>query len=304
MTALRLARGFTGRPRVLKFAGNYHGHGDALLAAGGSGVATLGLSGSAGVTDVAVSQTIVAPYNVVPELDDDVACVVVEPVAANMGLVPPVDGFLAGLRDACDRSGALLIFDEVITGFRLGLGGAQGRFGVRPDLTCFGKVIGGGLPIGAFGGRVDVMGALAPLGPVYQAGTLSGNPLATAAGLAVLDQLDDGTYDVLSGRAERLAAGLRDAIASAGLPITTPVVGPLLGLHFSDIPAVDYDTARATDEDAYARFFHAMLHEGVALAPGAYEIAFPGLSHTDDVIDEVIEAAGRAAVAAAVPVAG
>jgi glutamate-1-semialdehyde 2,1-aminomutase len=221
-----------------------------------------------------------------------------------MGLVPPVDGFLAGLRDACDRSGALLIFDEVITGFRLGLGGAQGRFGVRPDLTCFGKVIGGGLPIGAFGGRVDVMGALAPLGPVYQAGTLSGNPLATAAGLAVLDQLDDGTYDVLSGRAERLAAGLRDAIASAGLPITTPVVGPLLGLHFSDIPAVDYDTARATDEDAYARFFHAMLHEGVALAPGAYEIAFPGLSHTDDVIDEVIEAAGRAAVAAAVPVAG
>ena len=304
MTALRLARGFTGRPRVLKFAGNYHGHGDALLAAGGSGVATLGLSGSAGVTDVAVSQTIVAPYNVVPELDDDVACVVVEPVAANMGLVPPVDGFLAGLRDARDRSGALLIFDEVITGFRLGLGGAQGRFGVRPDLTCFGKVIGGGLPIGAFGGRVDVMGALAPLGPVYQAGTLSGNPLATAAGLAVLDQLDDGTYDVLSGRAERLAAGLRDAIASAGLPITTPVVGPLLGLHFSDIPAVDYDTARATDEDAYARFFHAMLHEGVALAPGAYEIAFPGLSHTDDVIDEVIEAAGRAAVAAAVPVAG
>jgi glutamate-1-semialdehyde 2,1-aminomutase len=304
MTALRVARGFTGKQKVVKFAGNYHGHGDALLAAGGSGVATLGLSGSAGVTDVAVSQTIVAPYNVVPELDDDVACVVVEPVAANMGLVPPVDGFLAGLRDACDRSGALLIFDEVITGFRLGLGGAQGRFGVRPDLTCFGKVIGGGLPIGAFGGRVDVMGALAPLGPVYQAGTLSGNPLATAAGLAVLDQLDDGTYDVLSGRAERLAAGLRDAIASAGLPITTPVVGPLLGLHFSDIPAVDYDTARATDEDAYARFFHAMLHEGVALAPGAYEIAFPGLSHTDDVIDEVIEAAGRAAVAAAVPVAG
>jgi glutamate-1-semialdehyde 2,1-aminomutase len=304
MTALRLARGFTGRPRVLKFAGNYHGHGDALLAAGGSGVATLGLSGSAGVTDVAVSQTIVAPYNVVPELDDDVACVVVEPVAANMGLVPPVDGFLAGLREACDRSGALLIFDEVITGFRLGLGGAQGRFGVRPDLTCFGKVIGGGLPIGAFGGRADVMGALAPLGPVYQAGTLSGNPLATAAGLAVLDQLDDGTYDVLSGRAERLAAGLRDAIASAGLPITAPVVGPLLGLHFSDIPAVDYDTARATDEDAYARFFHAMLDEGVALAPGAYEIAFPGLSHTDDVIDEVIETAGRAAVAAAVPVAG
>ncbi len=252
MTALRLARGFTGRPKVLKFAGNYHGHGDALLAAGGSGVATLGLSGSAGVTDMAVSETIVAPYNVVPALDADVACVVVEPVAANMGLVPPAPGFLAGLREACDQAGALLIFDEVITGFRLGMGGAQGAYGVRPDLTCFGKIIGGGLPIGAFGGQADVMSALAPLGPVYQAGTLSGNPLATAAGLAALDELDDEHYVELARRAQRLGNGFREAIAASGLPITVPVVGPLMGLHFSATPAVDYDTARTTDEASYA----------------------------------------------------
>jgi glutamate-1-semialdehyde 2,1-aminomutase len=295
MTALRLARGFTGRPKVLKFAGNYHGHGDALLAAGGSGVATLGLSGSAGVTEAAVSQTIVAPYNVVPELDRDVACVVVEPVAANMGLVAPAPGFLAGLREACDRVGALLVFDEVITGFRLGPGGAQVAYEVRPDLTCFGKIIGGGLPIGAFGGRADVMGALAPLGPVYQAGTLSGNPLATAAGLAALDALDDEVYVLLAARAERIAGGFRDAIAGAGLPITVPVVGPLFGLHFSSTPAVDFDTARTTDEAAYARFFHALLDEGVALAPGAYEVAFPGLAHTDSVVEEIIAAAHRAA---------
>ncbi len=295
MSALRLARGVTGRPKVIKFAGNYHGHGDALLAAGGSGVATLGLSGSAGVTEAAVSQTIVAPYNVVPAVGDDVACVVVEPVAANMGLVPPAAGFLAGLRAACDRAGALLIFDEVITGFRLGPGGAQAAYDVRPDLTCFGKVIGGGLPIGAFGGRAEVMASLAPLGPVYQAGTLSGNPLATAAGLAVLDTLDDGVYQELSRRAARLAVGLGEALAGAGVPISVPVVGPLLGLHFSLIPAVDYDTARTTDEAAYAAFFHALLAHGVALAPGAYEVAFPGLAHDDPVIDQVLTAAAKAA---------
>ena len=218
MTALRLARGVTGRPKVIKFAGNYHGHGDALLAAGGSGVATLGLSGSAGVTEAAVSQTIVAPYNVVPAVGDDVACVMVEPVAANMGLVPPAAGFLDGLRAACDRAGALLIFDEVITGFRLGPGGAQAAYGVRPDLTCFGKVIGGGLPIGAFGGRAEVMASLAPLGPVYQAGTLSGNPLATAAGLAVLDTLDDGVYQELAVGPPAWRVGLGEALAGAGVP--------------------------------------------------------------------------------------
>jgi glutamate-1-semialdehyde 2,1-aminomutase len=221
--------------------------------------------------------------------------VIVEPVAANMGLVPPVPGFLEGLRTACDRVGALLVFDEVITGFRLGLGGAQGRFGVRSDLTCFGKVIGGGLPIGAFGGRADVMGELAPIGPVYQAGTLSGNPLATAAGLAVLDLVDADLYDELGRRATRLGAGLHDALAGAGVPIQVPVVGPLVGLHFSATPAVDYDTARTTDEAAYARFFHALLAQGVALAPGAYEVAFPGLTHDDPIIDQIVAAAHAAA---------
>jgi len=295
MTAIRVARGHTGRPMVVKFAGIYHGHSDGLLAEGGSGVATLGLSGSAGVTGAAVSQTVVAPYNVVPVLDESVACVIVEPVAANMGLVPPVPGFLEGLRDACDWAGALLIFDEVITGFRLGLDGAQGAYGVRPDLTCFGKVIGGGLPIAAFGGRADVMASLAPLGPVYQAGTLSGNPLATAAGLAALGELTDDVFKVLAARAEHLGAGLRDAFVDAGVEAHVPVVGPLVGLRFSATPATDYDSARTTDTGRYADFFHAMLRRGVALAPGPYEVAFPGLAHDDTVIDAVIDAARDAA---------
>ncbi len=295
MTAIRLARGYTGRPTVVKFAGNYHGHSDGLLAEGGSGVATLGLSGSAGVTDAAVSETVVAPYNVVPELDDSVACVIVEPVAANMGLVAPAAGFLEGLRAACDRAGALLVFDEVITGFRLGVGGAQVAYGVRPDLTCFGKVIGGGLPIAAFGGRADVMACLAPLGPVYQAGTLSGNPLATAAGLAALGELTDNRFKLLEARAERLGAGLHDALASAGITARVPVVGPLVGLHFGATPAVDYDTARTTDAARYAAFFHALLRRGVAIAPGPYEVVFPGLAHDDALIERVIEAAHAAA---------
>jgi glutamate-1-semialdehyde 2,1-aminomutase len=295
MTALRVARGFTGRSKIVKFAGNYHGHGDALLAAGGSGVAVLGLSGSAGVPDSAVAATIVAPYNVVPTLDETVAAVIVEPVAANMGLVAPVPGFLEGLRAECDRVGALLIFDEVITGFRLGLGGAQGRYGVRADLTCFGKVIGGGLPIGAFGGRRDVMEVLAPLGPVYQAGTLSGNPLATAAGLAALNELDDSVYLMMEGRAKMLAGWLTDVMVEHGLPITIPVVGPLLGLHFSTTPAVDYDTAKTTDEGLYARFFHAMLDRGVAFAPGAYEVVFASVAHSKDELERVADLASAAA---------
>ncbi len=295
MTVIRVARGFTGRQKVLKFAGNYHGHGDALLAAGGSGVATLGLSGSAGVPASAVAQTIVAPYNQVPVLDDDVACVIVEPVAANMGLVPPAPGFLEGLRAACDAAGALLVFDEVITGFRLGSGGAQQRYGVTPDLTCFGKVIGGGLPVGAFGGRADVMDVLAPMGPVYQAGTLSGNPLATAAGLAVLDELDDGVYLMMEGRAAQLGGWLRDVISEAGLPITVPVVGPLLGLHFAGDAAVDYDTAKKTDERCYAAFFHAMLDRGVAFAPGPYEVTFPSIAHSKEELERVADLASAAA---------
>src|SRR4051794_24622373 len=230
MSAVRLARGFTGRSRIVKFAGCYHGHSDALLAAGGSGVATLGLSGSAGVPDSAVAQTVVAPYNQVPEIDEGIACVIVEPVAANMGLVSALPEFLVGLREACDAAGALLIFDEVITGFRIAYGGAVEHTGVRPDLWTFGKVIGGGLPLAAFGGRRDVMEHLAPAGPVYQAGTLSGNPLATAAGLAALDQLDRGAYAALAERAAQLATGLRKVFADANVAADVPVIGPLVGI--------------------------------------------------------------------------
>jgi glutamate-1-semialdehyde 2,1-aminomutase len=295
MTALRIARGFTGRDRVVKFAGCYHGHGDALLAGSGSGVATLGLPGSAGVPESAVAETLVVPYNVVPELGDDVAAVIVEPIAANMGLVPPADGFLEGLRAACDAAGALLIFDEVISGFRVGPGGAQGLLGVTPDLSCFGKVIGGGLPLAAVGGRADVMAVLAPDGPVYQAGTLSGNPLATAAGLAVLGQLDEGAYTMLAGRAEMLGGWLRDVIEEAGLPVQVPVVGPLLGLYFGEEAPSDYDGAKQTDEKLYAAWFHALLDRGVAIAPGAYEVLFPGLAHTKDELERVADLASAAA---------
>jgi len=295
MSAIRVARGHTGRPKVVKFAGNYHGHGDLLLAEAGSGLAALGLPGSAGVTDAAVSDTLVVPYNQVPELDDDTACVIVEPVAANMGLVPPEDGFLKGLRAECDRVGALLLFDEVITGFRVARGGAQASSGITPDLTTFGKVIGGGLNIGAYGGRRDVMQQVAPLGPVYQAGTLSGNPLATAAGLAALDLLDEAAYATLTATAERLAAGLESAFALAGIPAVVPQVQSLVGVFFTAEPPVDYPTAQRTDTERYAAFFHALLDRGVALAPGAYEVMFPGLAHTDPVIDEVVAAAADAA---------
>ncbi|MBV8304124.1 MAG: glutamate-1-semialdehyde 2,1-aminomutase [Acidimicrobiia bacterium] len=299
MSAVRLARGATGRDRVLKFAGCYHGHSDALLAAGGSGLATLGLPGSAGVPSSAVADTIVVPYNVVPDFGDDVACVIVEPVAANMGLVPPATGFLEGLRAACDRAGALLIFDEVITGFRLGPGGAQERYGVTPDLSCFGKVIGGGLPLAAFGGRADVMDLLAPEGPVYQAGTLSGNPLATAAGLAVLDALDASSYRMLAGRAEELGAWLTDVISEAGLAVQVPVVGPLMGLFFSEAPVTDYDSAKAADGDRYARFFHQMLDRGVALPPSPFEALFPSLAHPKDELERTADLAAAAARAVA-----
>jgi glutamate-1-semialdehyde 2,1-aminomutase len=299
-TAVRLARGATGRDRIVTFAGNFHGATDALLVAGGSGVATLGLPGTAGVPDGAVANTIVAPYNVVPELDERVAAVIVEPIAANMGVVAPAPGFLAGLRAACDRVGALLIFDEVITGFRVGQGGAQAKYDVRPDLTCFGKVIGGGLPIGAVGGRAEIMEFLSPLGPVFHAGTLAGNPIATAAGLAALNELDAGVYIELMARARHLSALLRDACSAAGFVASFPVVGTLVGMVCGDSAGdvQNFDDAKRTDEAAYAAFFQAMLAEGVAMAPGAYEAIFVGLGHTDQVLASIGDAAFRAAATA------
>ena len=302
MSAVRLARGVTGRDRVVKFDGCYHGHSDALLAGGGSGVAMLGLPGSAGVSAGAVAETEVVPYNVVPALDERVACVIVEPVAANMNLVAPRPGFLEGLRTACDAVGALLIFDEVITGFRIGPAGATGWSGVTPDLWCFGKVIGGGLPVGAFGGRRALLDELAPAGPVYQAGTLSGNPLATAAGLAVLEHVAPADYEALTARAAVFAKDLEAALGSGGLAAVVPSVGPLVGLFVAPAAAAplrapgDYEGARElVGHGAYGALFHAMLGRGVALAPGPYEVLFPGMAHDDAVLGRVVEAAGDAA---------
>jgi glutamate-1-semialdehyde 2,1-aminomutase len=299
MSAIRVARGYTGRARVVKFAGCYHGHADGLLAAGGSGLATLGLPGSAGVPEAAVAETVVVPYNVVPDLDERVACVIVEPVAANMGLVAPAPGFLESLRAACDAAGALLVFDEVITGFRLALGGAQAILGVRPDLTVLGKVIGGGLPLAAFGGRADVMAVLAPDGPVYQAGTLSGNPLATAAGLAVLDALDEGAFRMLAGRAAELAGELEKVLREAGLTVQVPVVESLVGLFFAEDVPRDFEQAQAADAKTYARFFHAMLERGIALPPSPFEVLFPSLAHTRGELERTVDLAAAAARAIA-----
>ncbi len=301
MTAIRLARGVTGRDRLVKFDGCYHGHSDGLLAGGGSGVATLGLPGSAGVPRGTVADTEVVPYNVVPEIGSEVACVIVEPVAANMNLVPPKPGFLAGLRRACDEAGALLIFDEVITGFRVGSGGVSTASGVTPDLWCFGKVIGGGLPVGAIGGRREVLSNLAPSGPVYQAGTLSGNPLATAAGKAVLDHVGDGDYARLSAAAATFGRDLETSIGAAGLPARVSCFGPLVGLLIGSpgrdvAEPVDYETVRSvTRADAYRTFFHAMLRRGVVLPPGPYEVLFPGFAHGPDELALVVSAAGEAA---------
>jgi glutamate-1-semialdehyde 2,1-aminomutase len=291
MSAIRLARGATRRDRVLKFAGCYHGHVDALLADAGSGVATLGIPATPGIPSEVTAHTIVCPYNdldavaaAVAQYGEGLACIVVEPVAGNMGVVPPEDGFLVGLRQLCDASGALLVFDEVITGFRVARGGAQERFGVRPDLTILGKIVGGGLPLAAFGGRVDVMSELAPSGAVYQAGTLSGNPLATAAGLSVLRRLrDPGVYEELERRSAKLETGL----SGHG---RVQRVGALLTLFTGSDPVRNYDDARGLDTERYAALFRHLLDRGVYLAPSQFEAMFPSLAHGDEEIDRTIAA--------------
>ena len=302
MSALRLARAATGRSRILKFEGCYHGHADALLVGAGSGVATLGIPGSPGVPEEFTRLTIQAPYNDPTALasaferwGDEIACAIVEPVAGNMGCVPPLPGFLEDLRGHCDRSGALLVFDEVMTGFRVAWGGAQLRFGVRPDLTCLGKVVGGGLPAAAYGGRRDLMSQMAPEGPVYQAGTLSGNPLAMAAGVETLRRLrEPGTYEALEERALRLTRGLEERAAAAGVELSTAAVGGMFGFFFHPGPVQRFEDAKKAHAGRFQAFFAAMLEAGVYLAPSPYEAGFVSLAHAPQDIDASLEAAAGA----------
>jgi len=302
MSAVRLARGATGRAKLLKFVGHYHGHADALLVAAGSGVATLGIPGSPGVTPGAAGDTILVPWNdreavaaVVAEHGDELAAILAEPVPANMNLVPPADGFLAFLREQADACGAALVFDEVITGFRLARGGAQEREGVAPDITILGKVVGGGFPLAAFGGPASLMDHLAPDGPVYQAGTLSGNPVAVAAGRAQLALLDESVYDCLEGATRIVADGFSAAFRAAGVTAQVTRHGTLAGVVFTDRAPTRFEDVTAADHDAYARFFHAMLERGIYLAPSGYEVVFTSLALDAASLERVVEAAHEAA---------
>jgi len=302
MSAIRLARGATGRQKILKFEGCYHGHADALLVGAGSGVATLGIPGSPGVPEAFVSLTLQAPYNDLAAVREafrlhgrELACVIVEPVAGNMGCVPPAEGFLEGLRTLCDEYGTLLIFDEVMTGFRVAWGGAQRLYGIRPDLTCLGKVVGGGLPAAAYGGRRELMREVAPAGPVYQAGTLSGNPLAVAAGRETLRRLARrGVYEALGAKARRLADGLAERARAAGVPLTTAAVGGMFGFFFHPGPVTNFDEARKSDVARFTRFFGGMLARGIYLAPSAYEAGFVSLAHGERELAATLRAAEEA----------
>lgn len=307
MSAIRLARGVTGRDIVIKFDGCYHGHADTLLVDAGSGVATLNIPGSPGVPASVVQHTLSLPYNdpeavktVMTERGRDVAAIIVEPVAGNMGMVAPKPGFLETLREVTAQNGSLLIFDEVMCGFRVAYGGAQSLYDIRPDLTCFGKIIGGGMPVGAYGGRQDIMGQIAPEGAVYQAGTLSGNPVAMAAGLATLEQLrQPGAYETLEDRSRRLGEGLADAARRNKIPASFNRVGSMLGMFFTDQPVTDFASAKMSDLDRFGRYYRLMLDAGIYLAPSQFEAGFVSLAHDDDAIAQTIEAADTALAALA-----
>jgi glutamate-1-semialdehyde 2,1-aminomutase len=299
MSALRLARAYTRRNKILKFQGCYHGHADELLVQAGSGVATLGLPDSPGVPPGATQDTLSAPFNdlaaverLFEQLPEEIAAVIVEPVAGNMGVIPPAEGFLPGLRALTQRHGALLIFDEVMTGFRVSLGGAQERYGIDPDLTTLGKVIGGGLPVGAYAGKRAIMETVAPAGPMYQAGTLSGNPLAMTAGLVTLRELrKPGVFDGIVAQTERLCRGIGGAAEAAGVPVYQTRVGTMFCTFFAEAPVTDYASAKGSDTAAFGRFFQAMLEAGVYLAPSQFEAGFTSAAHTPDIIDATVEAA-------------
>ncbi|MEF3194211.1 MAG: glutamate-1-semialdehyde 2,1-aminomutase [Halothiobacillaceae bacterium] len=302
MSAIRLARGYTGRDTIIKFEGCYHGHGDSLLVKAGSGMLTLGVPSSPGVPAALAQHTLTLEYNnlaqveqVFAEKGDEIACVIVEPVAGNMNCIPPKPGFLEGLRAVCTKYGAVLIFDEVMTGFRVALGGAQEYYGVMPDLTTLGKVIGGGMPVGAFGGRREIMEYIAPLGPVYQAGTLSGNPVAMAAGLATLELvMEPGFYETLAARTQNLCDGMRDAAKDAGIPFTTNNVGGMFGFFFTAQDKVEtFADVGQCDIERFKRFFHAMLDEGIYFAPSAFEAGFVSGAHRCEDIDSTVETARR-----------
>ena len=299
MSAIRLARGATGRDIVIKFDGCYHGHADMLLVDAGSGVATLNIPGSPGIPESVVRHTLSLPYNdpeavrnVMAEKGKDVAAIIVEPVAGNMGMVPPLPGFLETLREVTQQNGSLLIFDEVMCGFRVAYGGAQSLYDIRPDLTCFGKIIGGGMPVGAYGGRKDIMSQVAPEGAVYQAGTLSGNPVAMAAGLATLEQLrQPGVYDTLETRSRCLAEGLAEAARQSNVPVSFNRVGSMLGMFFTDRAVNDFGTAKMSDLERFGRYYRHMLDTGIYLAPSQFEACFVSLAHDDAAIEQTIKAA-------------